>query len=463
MPHPSGNVAYKTTTENILNMTPDLVSTNLAEKSYPYWRLRVMYTAIIGYAVFYLVRANFSVAIPIIGQTYGYSKTQLGIVITVFSIVYGIGKFINGYLSDKSNARYFMSIALVGSATVNCFMGFGDSIFFFCVLWGINAWFQSMAWPPIVRLLTHWFSPVELGTRWGIVNSSHQIGGAAIFLLASYLIVNFGWQSAFYIPAIIAFGTAIFLFNRLRDTPHSLGLPSIEEYKGIVKSKQCEEDEHITNRELVRRVLRNKLLWYVCLGNMFLYIVRMGAFTWAPTFLQEMKGSAVIASAWQGAAFEIAGIAGGIIAGIASDRIFKGRRGPVSVVYMIALVFALFYFMYVPEGNQTMLFFAMFALGFLIFGPQVLAGIAAADFASKKAACTANGLTGTFGYLGGAISGVGIGYIADTWGWNGGFLFLAASAAMGAICFSLTWNHRSEVLEAQHKNNKAKKTAARLV
>ncbi|MBU1918230.1 MFS transporter, partial [bacterium] len=77
-------------------------------------------------------------------------------------------------------------------------------------------------------------------------------------------------------------------------------------------------------------------------------------------------------------------------------------------------------------------------------------GVAAADFASKKAAATATGLTGTFGYLGSTVCGVGTGLIVDKWGWDGGFMFFIASAILGTLFFLLTWNHRSKTLDNCH-------------
>lgn len=416
---------------------------------YSYWRIRILYSMIFGYAAFYLVRMNFSMALPAISIEYGYTKTQLGAIITLWSIIYGVGKFVNGYFSDRSNARYFMTLGLLGAALSSFFMGFGSSLYYFGFFWAINAWFQSMGWPPVARLLTHWYSPTELGTKWGLTNMSHQIGGAAIVLIAGYLVQHFGWQYAFTVPAILVLGIAALLFNRLRDTPQSIGLPSIEQHKGLVKNPLETEEEHLAPKALIMRVLKNRLLWYVCLGNMFLYVVRMGVFNWAPTFLSELKGASLMSSGWQVAGFEIAGITGGIAAGWASDRFFSGRRGPVSVIYMGLLTASLFYFWWVPAGNHLMNGLAMMAVGFLVYGPQVLAGVAAADFASKKAVGMANGLTGTFGYLGSGLSGICVGWVADHYGWGGGFIFFIVAALLATFFFSLTWNNRAKVLEEQ--------------
>lgn len=420
-------------------------------KSYRAWRVRIMYSIMIGYAAFYLVRMNFPMTFPALQAEFGYSKTDLGKIITLFSIIYGIGKFVNGYISDRSNARYFMTIGLFCSAAISLFMGFGSGFIFFGILWGFNAWFQSMGWPPVVRILTHWYSPKELGTKWGFWASSHEIGGAAIVVLAGFLIENYGWRYAFFAPSIIAMGVSLFLFNRLRDTPKSVGLPPVEQYKedtNALAALELEEDK-ISHLEQIRRVILNPLLWYVGLGNMFLYVVRMGVFTWAPTFLQEMKGYTPLSSGWQLATYEISGILGGLCAGWLSDKVFQGRRGPVSVLFMLGLSLSLVYFWQVKFDTPLLDAVVMFLVGFLVYGPQVLAGVAAADFGTKKAAGTATGLIGTFGYLGAAISGYGIAKIVDLWGWSSGFLFFITAAFLGAICFALTWRHRARVLDGQ--------------
>jgi phosphoglycerate transporter family protein len=416
---------------------------------YTYWRARIFYSIIFGYASFYLVRQNFSLAMPQISAQFGYSKTDLGKIISLWAITYAIGKFVNGYISDRSNARYFMTIGLVGSAVTSFFMSFGTNIYYFGAIWVVNAWFQSMGWPPLVRLLTHWFSPAELGTRWGIASASQQIGAAIIALMATeYLLPQWGWRSVFFIPSLLVIALSLLLFNRLRDTPQSVGLPSIECHKGLAKDSS--DEQKLTFREILGKILGNPLLWYVCLGNMFLYIVRMGFLNWAPTFLSEFKGASLPSSGLQITGFDIAGMIGGIGAGWISDRFFSGRRGPVSVFYMVLMTLFLIYFWKIPANSPVLSGIVMTALGFLIYGPQVLAGVAATDFSSKKVAGMANGLSGTFGYIGASLSGICVGWVADHYGWNGGFIFFIISAFLSTFFFSLTWSHRAPVLEKQN-------------
>ena len=416
--------------------------------AYQYWRIRIMYSMMTGYAGFYLLRQNFTMAIPSMQSELGYSKIQIGLIITLAAIVYGLGKGLSGLLSDRSNARYFMTFGLLMSAVMNFFMGMSSSLTVLTVLWTLNSVFQSMGWPPCARLLTHWFSPKEIATKWALWNTSQQIGGGIVLISAPFLIEHFGWRYVFYAPSIFCILLAIFLFNRLRDTPESLGLPSIESHHGLVDDADSEEDERLSMRQIMfDKVMKNKLVWYVCFANFFLYIVRMAVFNWAPTFLREFKGSSLHVAGWQAAAFDLTGMFGGIVAGYLSDKVFRGHRGQVGAIFMILSCLCVVLLWKSPVESVWLHFVGMMAIGFLVSGPQILVGVAATDFASKKAAGAASGLTGTFGYLGTAITGVGIGFIVDYSGWDYAFLLVAVSALLSAFFFALTWNHRAKVLE----------------
>ncbi len=425
------------------------------KKLYKHFRLRILYSMIVGYAIYYFVRANFSMAMPVFLKELGYTKTDLGIVLTLFSIVYGFGKFVNGVMADRANARYLMAMGLFMAGIVNFFFGLSSGVVTFGVLWLMNAWFQSYGMPASVRLLTHWYSPTELGTKWGIQSTAHQIGSASIMIFCGYLIPTFGWRYAFYVPAAIAILCAFWLINRLRDTPQSVGLPPVEEYRNEAHITDPNEDQAKSFKEIfMGHILKNRLLWTVACANIFVYIVRIGIRDWSPTFLVETRGSTLAGAGLKTAGFELAGIVGAIGAGWVSDTVFKGRRGPMAVVCMFLLMCAVIGLWLIPPGYPMIDAALLISAGVLVYGPQLLVPVAAADFASKKAASTAAGLTGAFGYIGSAITGVGTGVLVDKWGWNGGFIFFASAAAMGMLLFLSLGRHRAAQLERYHNNKK---------
>lgn len=421
---------------------------------YRHWQRRTLYSMMIGYAAFYFVRKNFTAAMPLLLDELGYTKTDLGIILTLFSLVYGFGKFANGILADRMNARYFMAVALIGSAIVNVFFGLTTSLYVIGTLYLLNGWFQSIGMPASVRLLTRWYSPTQLGTVWGIQSTAHQIGGAGIMFLAAWLVPNYGWRSVFYVPAFIAMTIAFVLLNRLRDTPQSIGLPPPEVHRKEATLSDDTADSAMSWKEILfDHVLKNRLVWVVAFANIFVYVVRIGIMDWAPTFLIEARGATKTVAYLQTAAFELAGIIGTIGAGWVSDKIFRGRRGPLATVSMFLLAVSIGIFWLAPQ-SALLDGIVLVCAGVLVYAPQLLVPLAAADFASRKAACTATGLTGWFGYIGSALAGVGTGAIADTWGWNGGFIFFMGAALMGTALFALTWNHRAPQLEKYHNHRK---------
>lgn len=428
--------------------TPELASSNSIKqpfmdmkerKIYNKWRLRILSFIIIGYGAYYLCRQNFAMITPVYMEEFGYSRTELGKILSISSIVYGVGKFANGYISDKSNARYFMPIGLLLSALVTFCLGFSNSMFFFGTLWVLNNWFQSMGWPPVARMLTHWFAPQELGTKWAIGAASHQVGGAITLIFAGYLVTNWGWRYAFFIPGIIAMLISFILFDRLRESPKILGLPPVEAYKGDEDFEEDSKGDNISTIEIFQKVFLNKNIWLISFANMCVYIVRIGILSWAPLFLKEFKNISLNHAGWQVAAYEVTGLLGGFAAGWLSDKIFKGERGPVGAIFMLLLALNVVIFWQMPVGYNNLGAFALVLAGFFVYGPQVLVGVASADFASKKAIGVANGFVGTMGYVGSALSGLGVGWLTDNVGWPGAFAFFVSAAIIGGILFLFTW------------------------
>lgn len=410
--------------------------------NYRYWRWQQLITTFIGYAVFYFVRKNFSMAMPLMERE-GYTKQTLGFFITLQDVVYGFSKFINGLLADRANPRWFMATGLLASAGVNFIFGFQTAALTMGVLLVLNGWFQGLGFPPVARVLAHWFSPRERGTMWGLWNTSHQVGAAGIFVLAGYLATWYGWRSVFIVPALIAAAVALFIAARLRDTPGSLGLPPVEVFHGEappVDRQETPRPEGFT-RVLRERVFSNPYVWLVCGANFFIYVIRYVFMNWAPTYLKEVKGIQLDSAGWTLAFFEIAGLVGSLLAGWLTDRFFGSRRAPVCVAFLLATGVSVYALLALPSGASSFAVSATIcAVGFFDYGPQFLVGVTMADLAGKEAAASAIGLSGVFGYLSGIVSGWGMGYILVHHGWDGGFRMLVLCAVISAALFALCWN-----------------------
>lgn len=203
------------------------VAAEKIDKEYKRLRLQVFIGIFIGYAGYYLVRKNFTLAMPHLVEM-GFDKGDLGIALSANAIAYGLSKFLMGGVSDRSNARVFLPLGLVLSALVTMFLGTSagiSSIIMMFITQFLIGWFQGMGWPPCGRVMTHWFSQNERGTKMSIWNVAHNVGGGMIGPMAAYGLLWFGsWQiGTFWFPAVVAIVVAMLAFLLIRDTPQRPG------------------------------------------------------------------------------------------------------------------------------------------------------------------------------------------------------------------------------------------------
>lgn len=433
------------------------------DPSYKKLRLQVFLGIFIGYAGYYLVRKNFSLAMPFLIDEHGYTKGQLGVALSAVSIAYGLSKFLMGCVSDRSNPRYFLPTGLLISAGVMFIFGFADwateSISMIFILLFINGWVQGMGWPACGRTMVHWFSGNERGRIVSVWNIAHNVGGGLIGPLFILGMAWFNdWHSAFYVPAACATVLAFVVFFLMRDTPQSCGLPAIDEYRNDYPHDYSAKHEiEFTAKEIfLTYVLNNKLLWYIAFANAFVYLIRFGVLDWAPTYLHEVKGFSVNKTSWAYFFYEWAGIPGTLLCGWISDRWFNGRRAPAAILYMFLVLIAVIIYWLNPPGRPLVDMAALMAIGFLIYGPVMLIGLHALELVPKKAAGTAAGLTGLFGYLGGAVvANIVLGYTLDYFGWDGGFMLLVAGCVAAIILMTMTLKHEiihHETIKTGHSN-----------
>ncbi|TJZ54928.1 glycerol-3-phosphate transporter [Sphingobacterium olei] len=427
---------------------------NRIDPEYKKIRLQVFLGIFFGYAAYYFVRKNFSFSIKDLQETMGYTKAELGFAMSALSIAYGLSKFLMGNVSDRSNARYFLAAGLVLSSLTMIFMGLSSfatsSITIMFSLLFINGWVQGMGWPACGRVVVHWYSIRERGTAMSIWNLAHNVGGflvGPLTILGVELFAN--WQARLYFPGMVAIIVAFISILLVRDTPQSCGLPPIEEYnKDYPKTYDSSQEKEFSAKEIfLKYVLNNKLLWFIAIANAFVYLVRNGIVNWAPTFLQEAKQFTASEAAWSASFYELAAIPGTILCGVLSDKVFSGRRAPVTVIYMTLTLIAVFVYWTAPGANQWIVNSSLWAIGFLIYGPVMLIGVQALDLVPKKAAGTAAGLTGLFGYfIGDLLANAALGALVDKSGWDACFEAILFACALAILFTALTWNKEKEFL-----------------
>ena len=439
---------------------------DIVVKKYRYWEWRTILVLFVGYALFYFVRKNLGMAIPAMEAELGISKMQLGIFLTLHSIIYGFSRFVNGMLVDRFSKRKVMSLGLLLTCAVNLFICFSPKlncmldlldadgkatlglVYLIGSLWVLNGYLQGMGVPPCVSLLAHWVKPNELATKQSLWNVSHTIGAGLVVALCGFMLDHYGysaWYLCFLVPALIALVGVPVLWFGLKDDPTEVGLPPVEKMEDgeSIKDDSPSPLENIDGakykRIINKMVFANPFIWIIAVSNFCIYVIRLTILDWGASFLTETKGMDIAEAGGLLATTEIlGGTMGMLLAGWLSDKLFasKAHRTCFFCIVFATLTFFLFW----KCDSVVLAFIALVLSAFFIYGPQALYGVCASQQATKYAAGTGNGIVGIFGYASSVVSGVIFGALAETGGWDSVFPIAIAFGVAGAVVIGLMWN-----------------------
>ena len=434
------------------------------DKVFKSMRFKVFLGSFLGYAAYYLVRKNLSLASADMIAEGLIDKQGVGIAASAVSIAYAFSKFIMGAISDRSDARKFLTVGLIIASLVMMSVGFlqfsasnmalNVTVLFVMMLFvGV---LSGMGWPPCGRIMAYWFSNNERSFKMSLWNTSHTVGAGTLGIIALFGVTLFAdmgiaqtWRANFVVPSAFALVISAFCWWALRDTPESCGLPSVADWRNDhsgVKTKEKAGEKVPFKTQLFDYVLKNKWVWMIALANAFVYMVRYGVGDWSPTFLQE---AGIMDKAECKIAFSVhnyVGAVGTIVCGWISTKFFKGKCAPPTIIFMgLVLVGSLIYWQMPLLAELTGIsakvwaYVALVVIGFCIYGPVALVTIQALNLVPKNAAGTAAGFVGLSGYLIGdsLLSKIIVGTIADH-SWSLANLSMVIGAAVGVFICVLT-------------------------
>ena len=406
----------------------------------------------LGYGMYYVCRLSLNVVKKPIVDEGVFSETELGIIGAVLFFTYAVGKFMNGFLADRSNINRFMSTGLLVTALVNLCLGFVHSFILFAVLWGISGWFQSMGAASCVVGLSRWFTDKKRGSFYGFWSASHNIGEAMTFIIVASIVSALGWRYGFLGAGLVGLIGALVVWRFFHDTPQSKGLPAVNAPE---KKKEMDALETEEFNRAQKAVLRNPAIWILALSSAFMYISRYAVNSWGVFYLQAEKGYSTLDASFIISISSVFGIVGTMFSGVISDRFFGGRRNIPALIFGLMNVFALCLFLLVPGVH-----FWMDALAMILFGLGIgvlicfLGGLMAVDIAPRNASGAALGVVGIASYIGAGLQDVMSGVLIEgnkrlvdgvevydftyiNWFWIG-------AAILSVLLALLVWNARNK-------------------
>lgn len=367
-------------------------------------RTGVFWAATIGYALFYVTRLSINVLKKDIVDEGVISESELGMIGSALFFAYGIGKFVNGFIADRVNVRFFMALSLLVCSVVNITLGFQTSFWAFIILWGLNGWFQSTGPSSSIIALKRWYPPSRFGTIYGFWSASHNIGEAFTFTVTAFFVGALGWQWGFWSAGF--FGLLGVLLIGL------LLIPKPSASSDMFHEPALEKDKNVGHKQI--EVLKNPMIWMLALSSAFMYIARYAINSWGIFYFQTEKGYTVLEASSLISISSILGIFGTVLSGLMSDKLFKGNRTTPAYLMSALNLFALLMFLFVPAG-----FYYFDIISMILFGISIgvlicfLGGLMAVDLAPKEAIGAAAGVIGIASYLAAGLQDILSGFLIE--------------------------------------------------
>jgi OPA family glycerol-3-phosphate transporter-like MFS transporter len=392
------------------------------------------------YTSFYTCRYNLTIANKSISDEFGFTKADMGKIITTALLAYALGQIVNGLLTDRLGGKRAMLIGAAGTVVMNAIFGvasFWGLLWFFVLVRGIDGYFQAFGAPGMIKINAAWFAPNERGRFAGIfgfminagrilINNFGPAFLAGFIFLGLWYVPPLHWRWLFWIPAMFAAVIGVCTAFIARPTPADAGFDH-----DVVQEAHSADETRARVRDVFWTIAANPVIWIVALAYACTGSVRQGIDQWFFRFMQEVHHLDLHDARFKYLGFGIPIVAsiGSLVSGYVSDVIFNGRRAPVATgCYFLETVIILAAAQF-TSANTAVLFLIL--ISFTVNATHSILGTAAAmDIGGARMAGFASGLIDSFQYFGGSLAGLFLGHLLDrSWGWY--FYFMAPFGLIG--------------------------------
>jgi OPA family glycerol-3-phosphate transporter-like MFS transporter len=393
------------------------------------------------YTSFYMCRYNLSLSNHAISTEFGFSRAQMGTIITTALLAYACGLIVNGLLTDRLGGKRAMLIGAAGTIIMNVLFGvasFWGLLGLFVAIRGVDGYMQAFGAPGMVKVNAAWFRRNERGRFGGIFGFMINLGRLGIFTLGPALLAGFlflgmwripplHWRWLFWVPAGLTTLAAIVMAIVVKETPEQAGFPAVnpeEETGGAVRT---------TIWEVFAAIGSNPVVWIIACAYACTGVVRHGIDQWFPRFMQEAHNIDYSSAQFQFLGFLIPFVAsvGSLASGYVSDTLFNGRRAPVAAALYFLETAVILLAAQSVSAKAAIIYLVL--ISFTANATHSILGTAAPmDIGGAKMAGFATGLIDSFQYFGGSIAGYFLGLLLDE-SWGGYFYFMAPFGVIGGL------------------------------
>lgn len=397
----------------------------------------VFLVAYVGYVCAYLVRNNFKLTSEEMRLANDWTLTQVGLVLTMFTITYGFGKFFMGMVVDKTSLRKTFAGALGVSAILCILIGFNHSFILLCILMFLLGCVQGALAPASMAMIANWYPNKSRGGGIAIWNTSQNLGGAFLPIWITWLLALAGPSNlaiAFWIPGVVVFVLSLIFWKYGGDRPEDENMPTLREIYGEAGEPNTDEKPDESYWQiLVRFVFTSPLVLTVAFINAALYFLRFGILNWMPAFLGTEMGFSQAQYSTAFSVLEWVAIPGSFLFAWISVKL-PSRQSLVGCIGLIVLAGLIW--VYMGNTSYPVLLIVSGLMGALIYGPQLIVNILTLNFVPLKAAGVAVGFVGLFGYIVGELAAnLVMPILAEHLSWTAAFTFLAGISVLAALLY----------------------------
>lgn len=406
-------------------------------RSYDRRRAEVFALTFVGYVACYLVRNNTALASGLLVTEQGWTALDVGLVLTGFTVTYGLAKLVMGVVVDRSSLRVGYGMALIVSALVCLAMGFVPNVIALTAAMAVIGVAQGVCAPASLATLGAWYPPWQRASRVAVWNTSQNVGAALLPLIVTGAMLLLGvhhWSVAYWVPGSLALAVGVWVLLRGGDRPWREGFPTLPERYGPAALPEVRGSTEASYGRLVRiHVLGNRLLLALAALNALLYLLRFGVLNWIPLYTMSERGFGVQDAGLVMALYEWAAVPGALLFALIAHR-WPNKMAVAGAAGLVVLAFGLLG--YAAADNRAEVFAMAGLLGALTYGPQVVINILTLNFVSPRAMGVAVGFVGLGGYLvGEVVANLGMPALAEQLGWGRAFVALAAISVVAALVY----------------------------
>jgi len=295
------------------------------------------------------------------GKSPEKAKTYLGMLDTTYLFSYAFFMFFSGFVAERMNLRYFLSLGMIFSGISTWLFGFSyvagiHSLWYLLIVQVVTGCFQATGWPGVVSVMANWFGKGRRGLIMGLWNSHTSLGNIFGSLVAGAFVQS-NWGLSFTVPGVIIAGVGFLLFLVLVPRPQDLGFLEEDmpfessETNPLLDDEEGDKEDEPTQSDNIEVQVRSggdeeaiSFLGALSIPgvvefSLSLFFAKLVSYTflyWLPNYIHIMDKVDAEEAAILSTIFDVGGIIGGIIAGTLSDK--TGKPASTCAIMLVVAI-----------------------------------------------------------------------------------------------------------------------------